>query len=429
MPPTLLSFLESQLSGGVVSHVSAFLGETEVRVGTAALAGQQALLVAMTQKATSPQGAGELLAMLSRADGGSSVGHAASLLPGGGHLSELARLGAPLATALLGDNQPGVVEWLSSATGIGRDAAVTLLGLLAPLVLRGVSHHLTSTGSGVDASALVDLLSAQAPPLLANIPAGLARALDMANVGDFTRGARAGAYSSEASKDTGLEFLKWVLPLIAVATLAVYVFGRPVAVGEAGQPTDDTTPLTPLAATAAPIVPDSPASAPARPTAVTTDSSSTGLGRMVERTLPNRSSIRVPENGIESRLLAFISDRDQVVDSTTSFSFDRLEFDTASATLRPSSNVQLDAVAAILKAYPRVSLKIGGYTDNVGDEVANLRLSAARAESTRQALVTRGVAGRRIDTEGFGERFPVASNSTEQGRQRNRRIDVRVTRK
>jgi OOP family OmpA-OmpF porin len=428
MPPTLLSFLESQLSGGVVSHVSAFLGEAEVRVGTAALAGQQALLVAMTQKATSPQGAGELLAMLSRADGGSSVGHAASLLPGGGHLSELARLGAPLATALLGDNQPGVVEWLSSATGIGRDAAVTLLGLLAPLVLSGISQHLTSTGSGVNASALVDLLSAQAPPLLANIPAGLARALDMAKVGDFTRGARAGAESAEASKDTGLEFLKWVLPLIAVATLAVYVFGRPVAVGEAEQPTDNTTPLTPLAATAAPIVPDSPAPAPARPTAVPTGSS-TGLGRMVERTLPNRSSIRVPENGIESRLLAFISDRDQVVDSTTSFSFDRLEFDTASATLRPSSNVQLDAVAAILKAYPRVSLKIGGYTDNVGDEVANLRLSAARAESTRQALVTRGVAGRRIDTEGFGERFPVASNSTEQGRQRNRRIDVRVTRK
>jgi K(+)-stimulated pyrophosphate-energized sodium pump len=113
----------------------------------------------------------------------------------------------------------------------------------------------------------------------------------------------------------------------------------------------------------------------------------------------------------------------------TWFSFDRIEFDTASATLRPSSNDQLDAIAAILKAYPHVELKIGGYTANVGDDAENLKLSAARAQHTMQALIARGVAAGRLSSEGFGEQHPVASNDTEDGRQRNRRIDVRVTRK
>ena len=136
----------------------------------------------------------------------------------------------------------------------------------------------------------------------------------------------------------------------------------------------------------------------------------------------------MPDWKLASRERTSLGSR-SAVDSTISFTFDRLEFDTASATLRPSSNAQLEAMAAILKAYPRVSVKIGGYTDNVGDDVTNLRLSSARAEATKTALVARGVSGRRIDTEGFGSQYPVASNATEQGRQRNRRIDVRVTRK
>jgi OOP family OmpA-OmpF porin len=428
MSQNLLSFLEGQLSRDVVSQLAAFLGESEVQTGTAALVGQQALLVAMTQKAASPQGASELVNLLTRADGGSSLGRTASVLPEGTAVDELARLGAPVAAAVLGLNHLGVSDWLASATGVGRESAAMLLGLLAPLVLSGINTYLTSTGSGVNASAIADLFSSQAPPLLANIPAGLAGALDIASVADFARAPRATPGSPEDSKETGLEFLKWVLPLIALATLLTYVFSRPLGSEDAAKTTTESPASSPVASPVPAIVPDSPTPAPTRQAAARTDAAPS-LGPMVERTLPKRPAIRVPENGIESRLLAFIADRDQAVDSTLWFSFDRIEFDAASATLRPGSAAQLDAMAAILKAYPEVSIKIGGYSDNVGDQVANLRLSSARAESVRKALVDRGVAGRRLDAEGFGERFPVASNATEQGRQRNRRIDVRVTRK
>jgi outer membrane protein OmpA-like peptidoglycan-associated protein len=74
-------------------------------------------------------------------------------------------------------------------------------------------------------------------------------------------------------------------------------------------------------------------------------------------------------------------------------------------------------------------LKPGGYTDNIGDPAANLALSRKRAEYTRAELVKLGVDAKRLEAEGYGDKHPVADNSTEEGRQKNRRIYLRVTAK
>jgi outer membrane protein OmpA-like peptidoglycan-associated protein len=117
------------------------------------------------------------------------------------------------------------------------------------------------------------------------------------------------------------------------------------------------------------------------------------------------------------------------VEPNTWFSFDRLEFETDSAVLRPSSREQLQNVAEILKAYPSVTAKIGGYTDNAGDAAYNMKLSADRATNTMNELVSLGIDRSRLEAEGYGESHPVADNATEEGRQRNRRIDINVTKK
>jgi len=85
-------------------------------------------------------------------------------------------------------------------------------------------------------------------------------------------------------------------------------------------------------------------------------------------------------------------------------------------------------IAEILKAYP-IDLKIGGYTDNVGKEASNQKLSANRATSVVNALVAMGIDAKRLAPEGYGSQFPIASNDTEEGRAQNRRIAVRVTKK
>ena len=155
----------------------------------------------------------------------------------------------------------------------------------------------------------------------------------------------------------------------------------------------------------------------------------TNLGNFVERTLPDRVTLNVPENGIESRLLALIQNPAAKPDATTWFNFDRLVFDTGSKTLGPESQEQLNNIAAILVAYPNVQLKVGGYTDNVGNAEQNLQLSRDRANAVVAELVSKGISPDRLTAEGYGEQYSEAGNSTEEGRAQNRRVAMRVTQK
>lgn len=153
------------------------------------------------------------------------------------------------------------------------------------------------------------------------------------------------------------------------------------------------------------------------------------LGEFYVLKLPDGTELNVPRLGIESKLVAFIEDSSKPADTTTWFDFDRLLFDTGKATLQPASAEQLHNVAAILKAFPKVHARIGGYTDNTGDAGANLKLSNDRAKNVMDELVTLGVAAPRLDSKGYGVEHPVASNATEEGRAKNRRISLRVTEK
>jgi OOP family OmpA-OmpF porin len=152
-------------------------------------------------------------------------------------------------------------------------------------------------------------------------------------------------------------------------------------------------------------------------------------GDFVRQKLPNNVDLDVPANGIESRLLVFIQDPNAVVDETSWFDFDRLKFESGSATLRPESRVQLDNIAAILTAYPNVHVKIAALTDGVGSGERNLKLSQARADSVRTELVASGISPERVTAQGFGEQDAAADNSTESSRAGNRRASLQVTQK
>src|SRR5262245_58842264 len=111
------------------------------------------------------------------------------------------------------------------------------------------------------------------------------------------------------------------------------------------------------------------------------------LGAFIDTRLPDGTMLRIPTNGVENKVIAFINDKSRGVDRETWFSFDRLEFDTNQATLKPTSEEQLRNIAAIMKAYPNVTIKIGGYTDNVGNDSANMKLSQERANITKNEIV------------------------------------------
>src|SRR5688572_28414126 len=97
---------------------------------------------------------------------------------------------------------------------------------------------------------------------------------------------------------------------------------------------------------------------------------------------------------------------------------DRL-LDTGQATLKEGAQAKLDQLATVLKGHPERRVMVAGFTDGVGSFESNLALARARAESVRNALMARGVPADRIDTRGHGEARPVATNSTQAGRQQN----------
>jgi len=101
-------------------------------------------------------------------------------------------------------------------------------------------------------------------------------------------------------------------------------------------------------------------------------------------------------------------------------------FDFNSATLRPESRSTLRDLAANFQRYPDEEISVEGHTDSVGDDAYNQRLSEQRAYSVKDYLVGEGVPSSRITSVGYGETRPKETNSTPEGRQLNRRVEIHI---
>jgi hypothetical protein len=106
--------------------------------------------------------------------------------------------------------------------------------------------------------------------------------------------------------------------------------------------------------------------------------------------------------------------------------FNNLEFEFGNAVIKTESYPYIDELATVLMAQPTWRLDIAGHTDNSGSDKTNMALSKARAEAVKSFLVQKGIAENRINIYYFGESKPIASNDTEEGRAKNRRVEFRI---
>ncbi len=106
--------------------------------------------------------------------------------------------------------------------------------------------------------------------------------------------------------------------------------------------------------------------------------------------------------------------------------FDNLEFESGKSIIKKASLESLDGLADVLKKRSEFKLSLSGHTDNVGKPASNLNLSKTRTLAVRDYLVKKGVEPERIKTEWFGQTLPIAENTTAEGRQKNRRVEMKI---
>jgi outer membrane protein OmpA-like peptidoglycan-associated protein len=103
-----------------------------------------------------------------------------------------------------------------------------------------------------------------------------------------------------------------------------------------------------------------------------------------------------------------------------------LLFETNKSTLRIEHFVALNSIVDYLRLHPERSVRISGHTDNIGKEAHNLSLSKQRADVVAEYLVNNGIAINRVETYGLGSAKPIAENTTDQGRRKNRRVELLI---
>ncbi len=103
---------------------------------------------------------------------------------------------------------------------------------------------------------------------------------------------------------------------------------------------------------------------------------------------------------------------------------EKIQFELNKATIKPDSNGLIDEIADAIKKHPELKkLRVEGHASSDGDGAANMKLSDERASAVVAALVKRGVEAKVLTAKGFGSTQPIAPNDTEEGREKNRRVD------
>lgn len=406
MDTNLLKSLSGYLSPELISEASSLLGESNSGVTKALSGAMPTLLSGMLNNANNPSVMDGIFGLVSDKgfDSTKVLSSLPSLLSKSGNAAALGA-GTNMLNLLFGNKQSGLFDLISSFAGVKSSSTSKLMGMAAPMVLGMIGK------SGLNAGSLIKLLTSQKDEIHSALPSGFSDLMGYGKVEKDVKKTIHDMKTPEPDKPNN----KWLWPLLlAVAALALFYFMRNCNKEEVVAPVEpvvDTVAVAPVVE--APKV----------------DVDFVKLGNLLIVKLPNGVELNAPELGMENKLNLWLADPAKLVDKDTWFDFDRLLFDTGMATLQPKSREQLKNIAEILMAYPNVEVKIGGYTDNVGDPKANLKLSEERAKTVMQNLVDMGIDAKRLTAEGYGEKHPVASNDTDEGKAQNRRIAMRVTKK
>ena len=411
MATSILDGVLSMVTPEMKQALASRLGESPTAVQSGLGTAAAATLGGLVSKAGDTSFLNQIIGLVSGSSGQGILSNLSSIASTG-TTSGMGDIVSRFLPMVFGGQQNQVTNLMTQRAGISPTAASSLLQTAVPLIL-GFFAKMHASGS-LNTSSLANMLTAEGPNLQKFLPTGF-----LSNFSSTAAGASSRMVAAEHRAEDKVKGMNWMAVLgVLVALFVVWFVYRALQ----GSKTSTT------AAVASNVVGDAASNA-ATTASNAANAAWASLGSFFKTTLPDGAELNIPQYGVENKLLAFIQDKSKPVDTTTWFDFDRLLFDTGSATLQPASEEQLRNIAEIMKAYPNVKIKIGGYTDNIGDKASNLKLSEDRANNVMAELEKLGVAPDRLEAQGYGEDHPIADNTTDEGKQKNRRISLRVTTK
>jgi outer membrane protein OmpA-like peptidoglycan-associated protein len=406
MSQNLLESLTGMITPDLVGKAASMLGESETGVSKAMSAIGPAVLQGILSKGASDNGAG-ILDMAKQAATSGILDNIGGLFGGGN--SGMMSLGTSLLSGLFGSKTSGIANLVASFAGIKPSSSNSLLSAIAPMALGMIGKHAIS--NNLSAGSLLSWLTGQKDSISKAVPSGfnLSSVFD-GGIGKAAETVKAATSYREPEPAGGLP--KWLLPLLllALGALALWYFLKGCNNTDVNVPAKVDSVATEIK--------------------TTVDSAATKVAETARElfkvSLPGGVTLDAYKGGIEDQLVACINDAACVPGKDKWFNFDNLNFELNSAKITAESQKQVDNIAAILKAFPNVKIKIGGYTDRSGDSTANLKLSQARAESVTAAVVKAGANAAQLEKgEGYGSQFAtVPADRSEEERRVDRKISV-----
>ena len=460
MSVNLIDLFQSSVGKILVNKAASFLGEKEDGMGSALGAALPALLGGLVNKASDEKGAGAILDMIQKGgfDGG-MLDNFGDLFSDNTKMSGFMNQGGGLLSSILGNKLGGIVDIISKAGGVKTGSSSSLLKMVAPLLISMIGKRVMKEGLGV--KGLMNLIGGQKDYVKAAAPAGLGSLLGLSNwakgtvetVSHKTRdikdsvvrtgekvGSTAAAAATTAAKETKSGLGK-ILPWLLLGLLAIAAFffikscGEGKSVGEAMEDSvKNSTELVKSGAEATGSAIKSGAEATgdaiksgAEATGDAIKSGADAVARVFKSiSLPNGKKIEATDGGFTWSINDYISGKAK---GDGKFIFDDIYFKTGSDELTDASLRQLQNLANLMDAYPKVKIRLEGHTDNTGNAQGNLDLSKRRAGQVKTALAGMGVADARMNSVGRGQSQPMVTNDTEVGRAQNRRVELYITEK
>ena len=316
-------------------------------------------------------------------------------------------LGERFENELVGAENKAYPNAVAAESGISAASADRLSGWVAAVIAGYVGHKIVR--NNLSMSAVMAGLRQERGSVVKEIPVKVGRAAGLSGMCSSS----APVAGRDGKKNNWLVWLIIVLIVVIIVFLSIRSCNRNGG-GEVVAVTENVT-----------VVPTAPAAQ--------TAAAKEGL-TFVEHKLPDGRTIRVAEGGCEDCMLKYLQS-DAYRKATNEelsknwIQFDKIDFMHDSETaLAGNSMEQLDNIAAILKNYPDVRIRIGGFADKTGTRAVNYEISKKRAEYIKSILVKDGIPADRISTEGFGKEFAtVPADATAAQRAVDRSIAMRFT--